>query len=311
MNILLAAEEAAGLQVLKSLARSRHRVAAVLTSPPKDAAREAASLWNVAKDLGLETWPSRWVKDPATAERLRTEKIDLLLNVNSLYVIHRDLLGVPQWGAFNLHPGPLPRYAGLNSISWAIRNGERQHGVTVHKMEAEIDAGDIVYQAFFPITEDDTALTLSFKCTREGVGLMLKLVETVSTSPNELPLAPQDLNQREYFSGVVPDDGRISWEAPAENVVNFVRACDYFPFHSPWGCAKTSLRDRDLGVIKASRTRQIAAAPPGTVGSLSEFGALVASTDEWVLIKKLKIGDRYFAATDVLQPGDRLKTGNR
>lgn len=310
MNILLAAEESAGLQVLKSLAGGPHRMVGVFTSTSQAPFRGGPSLWNVASNLGCETWPAECVKDSLTAKQLRTKKIDLLLNVHSLHIIHPELLALPRWGAFNLHPGPLPRYAGLNAVSWAIRNGEKQHGVTVHKMEKGIDTGDIVYQTFFPITEEETALTLSMKCSREGVKLMLKLVDAVAENPTGLPLLPQDLSQREYFNRAVPDQGRISWDVSAEKIVNFIRACDYFPFHSPWGCARTSLNDRELGVIKAGHTGLPADAAPGTVGSLSDSGALVASGDEWVLVKRLKVGNQHFAATDVLQPGDRLKTNN-
>jgi len=56
------------------------------------------------------------------------------------------VLGVPARGAWNLHPGPLPRYAGLNAPSWAIYRGEQRHGVTVHRMDRGIDTGDIAYQ---------------------------------------------------------------------------------------------------------------------------------------------------------------------
>ena len=65
MNIVLAAQEMAGLHVLKELARSGHRVVAVLTEPPRSSQEERSSLWNVANDLGLKTLPAQMVKDPA------------------------------------------------------------------------------------------------------------------------------------------------------------------------------------------------------------------------------------------------------
>jgi methionyl-tRNA formyltransferase len=310
MNIVLAVEEFAGLQLLKALARSNHRIAAVLTTPPESGAVGGVNLWNFAKDLGLETLPAELVKDSALGERLRAAHVDLLLNVHSLYIVHGDVLAAPRVGAFNLHPGPLPRYAGLNAINWAIYNGEKSHGVTVHKMESGIDTGAIVYQTLFPIEDEDTGLTLNFKCTQKGVPLMLKLLETASTRPDELPLEPQDLSRRDYFGSSIPQNGWLSWLAPAENIVNFVRACDYFPFRSPWGHPATKLGKRELSVVKASRTRLPADAAPGTVGQLYDTGALVAAADEWVLVKKLKIGSQYLAATDALKSGDRLETSN-
>ena len=73
---------------------------------------------------------------------MREQGVDLLLNVHSLYLIaRRTVVAAPRIGSFNLHPGPLPEYAGLNTPSWAIYNGEREHGVTVHWMEPGVDTG--------------------------------------------------------------------------------------------------------------------------------------------------------------------------
>jgi methionyl-tRNA formyltransferase len=306
MNILLVAHEMAGLQVLKALARSQHRLVGVLTSPPETPKGGSTSLWKAAQEMGCKTWPAKLVKDSALAQSLNAEKIDLLLNVHSLHVIHPTVLAVPRLGAYNLHPGPLPRYAGLNSVSWALYRGEKEHGVTIHKMEAEVDAGPIVLQEIFPIAEEDTALTLSFKCTQRGVALMLRLLDTVAETPHDLQFVPQDLSRREYFGAEVPQGGRVSWLDPAKNIVNFIRACDYFPFHSPWGYATTWSGSEELGVIKASRTSMRSFAAPGTVGQVSSSGVLVAAEDEWVLLNKLKRGDSYLAAADVLSSGSRL-----
>src|SRR5580704_8692380 len=217
MNVVLAAEESAGLRLLEALVRSSHRLVAVLAAPPKpNSAR--ANVWNTARHLGIETWPAEQVKDPKVSERLRSERVDILLNAHSLYRISEAVLSAPRLGAFNLHPGPLPRYAGRNVVSWAIFRGEPEHGVTVHRMEPEIDAGPIAYQSLFPIEADDTALTLSLKCSREGVALMLRLLDAASEDPTSIPSVQQDLSQREYFGRQVPEDGWLSWSWPARKV---------------------------------------------------------------------------------------------
>lgn len=305
MNVVLAAEEAAGLQMLRALARSNHQLVAVLAAPPEPGAT-AASIWVVARASGFQTWPAKMVKDPNLADRLRSERVDILLNVHSLYIIHKDVLAAPRLGAFNLHPGPLPRYAGLNAVSWAIYRGEETHGVTIHKMEPEIDTGPIVYQSLFPIDDSATGLSLSFKCVREGVRLMLNFLDIASTEPSRIPLRSQDLRQREYFGGEVPNNGWLPWSSPAKRVLNFVRACDYLPFRSPWGCPKTRLGNREVGVVKTKATGLPCDALPGTVGRPFDSGVQVACLDEWILVKQLKIEYNYENAADVLKPGDHL-----
>ena len=305
MNILLIGEESAGIQMLHEIERSGHRVIAVMASPGRVAA-SGASLWDAAAKLGLPTWPAQLVKDPLLAERMRAEEVDLLLNVHSLYVIHGTVLGAPRIGALNLHPGPLPRYAGLNAVSWAIYQGERSHGVTVHWMAPEIDAGPIAYQSLFPIDENDTALSLAARCVREGLPLMMRLLDVAAKHPAEIPAVPQDIEKREYFHAGVPEGGRLSWQWPAQKIVDFVRACDYFPFRSPWGHPRTSMGTQELAVVKARRTRLAADSPPGTVGESTGEGVKVASSDEWLLVTKLKIGKESVHPAKVLKGGEKL-----
>ncbi len=303
MNVVLAAEESAGLQMLRSLATSQHRLVSVFAAPPKDGS--TASVWNVANNLGLETRPAKQLKDAALGEWLRSERVDIFLNIHSLYLVHPQVLAAPRLGAFNLHPGPLPRYAGLNAVSWALCRGEPEHAVTVHRMDPEIDAGPIVYQSRFAIDPGDTALSLSFKCVREGVALMQRLLEAAQNG-DDLPLLPQDLAMREYFGREVPEQGQLSWSWPAYKVVNFVRACDYFPFISPWGHPRTRRGAQEFALVKATRTGRECGVSPGTVGDSTDSGVQVACQDEWVLASKLQVSGSYLPAAGFLRPGDQL-----
>jgi methionyl-tRNA formyltransferase len=305
MNILLAGEESAGIQTLKAIANTGHRIVAVLASPEKKS-RGSATLWQVAENLGFQTWPAKLVKDAGLAERIREAEVDIMLNVHSLYIINGEVVSAPRLGSYNLHPGPLPRYAGLNAPSWAIFRGETRYGVTVHKMEAGIDTGTIVYQSLFAIEEDDTALTVSARCAREGVTMMLRLLETAAKDPNSIPAIPQDLSQREYFKPGAPKLDGLFRSLPARQFINFVRACDYFPFPSPWGMPQVKLGEQTISIIKAVVTGVSADAPPGTVGQINGPGANVACSDEWIVINKLLIEDKYLNASEVLKPGDLL-----
>jgi len=51
----------------------------------------------------------------------------------------------------NLHNSPLPRYRGVSPINWALKNEEHEHGVTIHEIVPEVDAGPIVAQVRYSI----------------------------------------------------------------------------------------------------------------------------------------------------------------
>jgi UDP-4-amino-4-deoxy-L-arabinose formyltransferase/UDP-glucuronic acid dehydrogenase (UDP-4-keto-hexauronic acid decarboxylating) len=304
--VLLVAEEAAGIQVLRRLAGSGHEIAGVLTAPQTRGG--GATVAGVAAGLGLQVEASERVRDSALAGWIRDRGVDLLLNVHSLFVVHADVVAAPRIGSFNLHPGPLPAYAGLNAPSWAIYHGEERHAVTVHWMEPGIDTGAIAYEHAFPIAADETGLSLSLRCVREGLQLVERLLEDAARAA--IPARVQDLSGRRYFGRQAPQDGRIDWSRTAREVVDFVRACDYFPFPSPWGSPLATLGGQDVAILKAARTGSATPEPPGTVGAGRESAVLVAAADEWVEVQRVAADGTPQDAAAVVRPGARFGEGS-
>jgi methionyl-tRNA formyltransferase len=304
MNVVLIGEEAAGMRTLQSLEQCGVRVIAVMASPRRQDV--GVSLWGLATKLGYRTWPAELAKDPKFAVQVRDERVDIILNVYSLFLIRKEVLEAPRLGSFNLHPGPLPRYAGLNSVCWAIYRGEKQHGVTLHKLVPKIDAGPIVYQESVCVGSDESGLSLTAKCVNAGVPLIFRLLEAAAQGPANIPLIPQDLSKREYFGREVPENGNLSWNRPAQRIVDFVRASNFFPFRSPWGVPRTKRGDSTLGILKARVTGTPVDAPPGTVGIERSGGVEVAGADEWILVRQVLRDGICVPAREVLKPGDRL-----
>lgn len=303
MNVVLVGEESAGIGALRQLAASSHRIVAVLARSDEHGTG-GASVAGVARRLDLPVWPAELVRDPGLASRLRRERVDLLLNVHSLFIVHPDVVDAPTIGSFNLHPGPLPRYAGLNAPSWAIYEGEREHAATLHWMAAGIDTGPVAYEARFDLTEEDTGLSVTAKCVRHGLPLVVRLLR--DAEHGAVPRHEQEPAERRYFDGRPPHAGRLPWTLAARRVVDLVRAADYRPFRSPWGHPVTSLDGEALRVLQASRTGDAAAEPPGTIGRPAGTGIRVAAGDEWVLVGRLLRGDAAADAAAVLRPGARL-----
>jgi UDP-4-amino-4-deoxy-L-arabinose formyltransferase/UDP-glucuronic acid dehydrogenase (UDP-4-keto-hexauronic acid decarboxylating) len=300
---LLIAEDAAGVQVLRMLAGTAHHVAAVMT---RDAAAGAvgATVAGVASRLGYPVWPARRAQEPGFAQVITAEALDLLLNVHTHHILPRDVVAAPRIGSFNLHPGPLPAYAGLNAPSWAIYHGEQVHEVTLHWMDEGIDTGPIAYSAAFPIDDDETGLTLSAKCVRAGLPLIHDLLE--GAAHQAIPCNPQPPRVRRYYGREIPHEGRLIWTETAARIVSFIRACDYAPFASPWGRPRAYLTGREVVVLKAVLSGERTDAPAGTIGSRAGSDVLVAARDEWIRVKRVQVGSSSYAAADVLRPGERF-----
>lgn len=298
MRILLAAEESAGARSLLAVLNSSHELTGVLTSSADSAVgREAVR-------NGIPVLPAKSLKDPAFAVELSRQPVDVLLNVHSLYVIRPEILGCFSFGCFNLHPGPLPDYAGMNAPSWALLNGEPQHGVTLHWITAGIDEGYIAYQELFRLSEGDTGLSVSMRCITLGLDLVTRLLDTLSSDPASVPRTAQDLSQRRYFGRQKPHGGRVPPEMTAVDLHRFVRASDYSPFASPWGPPLVHAGGREVGLVNVALTGVESDQPAGTLAA-RDGQVWLAASDEWVVLRRVTSGGRAGdPAVLLLSPGE-------
>jgi methionyl-tRNA formyltransferase len=197
-----------------------------------------------------------------------------LINANSTTIIPANVLNAFEGRSLNFHPGLLPEYAGLHAHQWAIRNGEREFGVTVHRMEQRIDTGAIVGQLRFPIRPEDTGLSLFSRCLAVGAELFPRIVAQIVRG-DPLDNVPQNLMRRKLYRHRDALDGRIDWKASAQSVVDFIRAGNYEPLSSPTYVARLDgIGDVDVEVLRA-RVEPASGGEPGAIVGLCDEGPLV------------------------------------
>ena len=292
--MLLAAEEAAGARALALIGEEGHEpVLAVTTEGTRVATAAAAADVAIAAPSALQ--------DPGFADDVRSARIDLLLNVHSLVIVRPEILCAPRIGSFNLHPGPLPRYAGLDAPSWAILEGAIEYGTTVHWMDERVDTGPVAYAATFPIEPAETGLSLSTRCAREGLELLRRLLR--AAAGGTIPSRPQDLTQRRYFRRGPPGDGFVDWGTPAAAIERFVRACDFQPLQSPWAPApRAALAGVELRLLRVGVTDIRAGLAPGTI-AVANGVSRVATGDVWLELEFVQIEGRTLRAAEFLSDG--------
>lgn len=126
--------------------------------------------------------------------------------------------------AMNIHPSLLPSYRGPSPIFWTIRNGEATTGVTVHKLSADVDAGDILLQLSLEVTPLETQGTLRH---RLAILAATAAVETISriSKGGLLEAIPQNTNGASYYPRFAAEQhGAIDIMASAEEIERHVRA---------------------------------------------------------------------------------------
>lgn len=209
----------------------------------------------------------------------------LLFSINNFDILRSALLAIPKQGAINFHNGPLPDYRGVNIPSWAIINGEREHGVTWHMVERGIDTGAVVARACFPVGEDDTAISLTFKCIVEGTKLFPIVLDNAASDVIET--IRSEGSGRYYSKKDIPNGGYVDLRWPFERISRFMRGLDFRPFENPLAYPRISVRKGFFIATQASRSGEGAGQPPGLVSGITDEGIEVAGADGSVLLSHL------------------------
>src|ERR1022692_1801986 len=84
---------------------------------------------------------------------LALQNIDFIISVQYHEILKKNHISVAREIAINLHMAPLPEYRGCNQFSFAIINGEKEFGTTIHRLEEGIDNGDVLFESRFPVPE--------------------------------------------------------------------------------------------------------------------------------------------------------------
>jgi methionyl-tRNA formyltransferase len=158
---------------------------------------------------------------PEWLSRIRECRPDIIFSFYYRFMISKDILEIPPYGAYNLHGSLLPAYRGRAPVNWVIIRGEETTGVTLHEMVVKPDAGPIVAQAQVKIAPDDTPVRLFAKLEEAAARMLDEVLPGIREG--RIPKREQDLSRGSYFGGRKPEDGRISWGESARNIYNLIR----------------------------------------------------------------------------------------
>jgi methionyl-tRNA formyltransferase len=222
-NAVVFAYHDIGVRCLEVLLESGVDVGLVVTHQDN----ESEEIWfdsveEVAKRNGIAVITPDSVNSESVIEQVRQCRPDFIFSFYYRQMLGQELLEIPARGAFNVHGSLLPKYRGRVPVNWAIIHGEKETGVSLHRMEIKPDAGNLLAQRAVPILRNDTAFEVfqKLKCAAE-IMLADIVPEMLAGRVVEVPL---DLGKGSYFSGRKPQDGIINWSLPALDIHNLVRA---------------------------------------------------------------------------------------
>jgi methionyl-tRNA formyltransferase len=217
--VLLPADEAIGAQTNKSI---QQIYPDRLTSPlPMINPYVKRDLRHVAWENSIPVYEVRRIADPGILETLRHLDIDVACVSCFPKRIPGPILSHPPFGFLNLHPSLLPAYRGPTPLFWIFRNGDQADtGITVHYVDEELDAGDIVFQESISFPDGISGSEADEVCGRRGGQLLAKALESIATG--DLTPVPQR-GEGSYFQSPAARDFELNTSWPARRAFNFMR----------------------------------------------------------------------------------------
>src|SRR5262249_46848698 len=146
--------------------------------------------------LGLPVYQPERVRRPEAVEYLRALAPQAMVVVGYGQIIPQVVIDIAPLGILNVHASPLPKYRGAAPIQWAIARGETCTGVTIMRIDAGLDTGDVLVQAETAIGPEEGAVELGARLARMGAPLLVEALAGLASG--KIVPQKQDPSQATY-----------------------------------------------------------------------------------------------------------------
>ena len=259
----------------------------------------------LARSAGLSLLRPARVGDPAVEAKLRECAPDLGVVVAFGQFLPRRIRQAPSLGyLINAHASLLPKHRGAAPIARAILEGEKTTGVSVMRVEREMDAGPVAVVRETPIGSEESAGDLETRLAEISAEAIAEAIALIAASRDTW--TPQDDSRACLAPKLERDDARLDWSEPAERLTRRVRAM------APKPGAFTALDGRVLRILRAECLSGPVDAAPGAVRLGGDPPLRIATGDGWLAPVELQregkrpLGIREFLRGRPIPDGARL-----
>ena len=237
-------------------------------------------------------------------EKIKGSGAQFLVVADYGKILPSKILKIPSIFPLGIHPALLPRYRGAAPIDRTLMTAEKETGVTIFKINEEVDAGDIILQEKLTILESDNIFTLMEKLARKGALLLIEALEKIKR--NDYTLRPQDKSLVSFAPKLKKKDGQIVWDKDAVMIWNLIRAT------LGWPSAYTHYQGKLIKILEAEALDEETDQAPSTIIKADKEGICVATAKGVLKIKKLKpegksqMDANSFVCGYRIEPGDKF-----
>jgi len=213
---------------LRALHGAGHDIPLVITQPDRPGHRlklTAPPVKDAAIELSLEVMQPVRIRDEGVVARLRALRPDLMVVVAYGQIVPRSILELPRNGVLNVHASLLPRWRGAAPVAHAILAGDAETGVTIMRMDEQLDHGPVLAARRTVIGAHEDAQILTRRLALAGAELLV----TVIPDLEDLRPQVQDDSEATLAPRLTRGDGELEWEMGADEIDRRVRALQPWP----------------------------------------------------------------------------------
>lgn len=213
---------------LQAIVDAGHRVELVVTQPDRPGHRlrlMSPPVKAAADELGLALFQPDRIRAPESVARLAGLRPDAIVVVAYGQIIPPSVLQIPSQGAVNVHASLLPRHRGAAPINHAILAGDRVTGVTIMRMDEQLDHGPILARSETEIGPHEDAVSLADRLAPVGAALLVEVLGRL----HELRRVDQDHSAATLAPKLSRHDGELEWDLDAIEIDRRVRGLQPWP----------------------------------------------------------------------------------
>lgn len=176
----------------------------------------------IAEENGIPYRVFHKINEEVIIEELENLAPDYLFVVGLSQLVNRRIIDSARKGAVGFHPTPLPKYRGRAAMVWQMMLGVRETSCSLFFLEEGTDSGGILGQEEYRIEETDYALDVEGKLWAALRKLCTRIFPLM-LSENLQPVRQKE-EDATYLLMRTPEDGRIDWKEPIQQIHRLIRA---------------------------------------------------------------------------------------
>ncbi len=286
--------------ILESINDTSHKILNVYTQPPKKKSRGqkilASPIQECAEKLKI---PVRCPDNLDTEEEfnfIKKLKPNIAVVVAYGKMIPKIFLDLPDIYFINIHASILPRWRGAAPIQRAIMNMDKETGISIMKIEKELDSGPIMMSKKIEITDQNNYESLSKKMSFLAATTIIESLEILQNGNQKF--VAQDNSKATYAKKIDKQESKINWNYNARKVLAKINALH--PNPGSW----LELSGSRIKISKAKVVNK-----SGKPGEVIDDNFIIACSENSIQILELKKeGKKSMQASDFVK-GNKLKVG--